>query len=103
MMTDYERVIKRFIPAFRLKAAHMMVKEYGLKQQHAALMLGTTQAAISKYLKENSEKYKDVKINLDSLQEFIEKMKANNERSGQRIMCTMCQNNKKFSCAFIVK
>ena len=103
MMTDYERVAKNFIPAFRLKAAQLMLKEYGIKQQQAAIILGTTQAAISKYLKENSGKYKNVKIDSKSLMGFVERMKENNEHEGQKIMCTVCQNNKKFDCAFIVK
>ncbi|MGI0100730.1 MAG: transcriptional regulator [Candidatus Micrarchaeaceae archaeon] len=103
MMTNYERVIKSFIPAFRLKAAHMMVKEYGIKQQQAALMLGTTQAAISKYLKESSEKYSGVDISTVSLRDFVERMEADDEQAGQKIMCTMCQSNKKFDCTFMVK
>ena len=61
MMTNHERAIKVFIPAFRLKAAQMMVNEYGIKQQQVAQILGTTQAAISKYLKEKPEKYKGTK------------------------------------------
>lgn len=103
MLSNYERVIKSFIPAFRLRAAQMMVKDYGLKQQQAANMLGTTQAAISKYLKESSEKYSDVKIDTDYLREFVENMKTGEEKTAQKVMCTMCQSNKKFDCAFIVK
>ncbi len=103
MLTNYERVMKRFIPAFRLKAAHMMIREYGIKQQQAAMILGTTQAAISKYLKESSEKYSNIDIDNKSLREFIERMKLDETKNGQRVMCSMCQSNKKFDCAFIVK
>lgn len=103
MMTNYERVMKTFIPAFRLKAAKMMVKEYGLKQQQAAMMLGTTQAAISKYLKEDSNKFADVKIDDRSLRQFVDRMKDEKEQDGKRIMCAMCQSNKKFGCSFMVK
>jgi predicted transcriptional regulator len=103
MITNYERVMKRFMPAFRLKAAKMMIKEYGIKQQQAAVILGTTQAAISKYLKENSQKYSDVEIDTNSLRGFIERMSAHDEKNGQKIMCRLCQENKKFDCAFVVK
>ncbi|MDE1870624.1 MAG: hypothetical protein KGI06_00065 [Candidatus Micrarchaeota archaeon] len=103
MMTDYERVVKSFIPAFRLKAAKIMLKEYGIKQQQAAVILGTTQAAISKYLKENPGKYENIKIDSKSLRDFVERMKENNEHEGQKVMCNVCQSNKKFDCAFIVK
>jgi predicted transcriptional regulator len=103
MMTNYERVLKRFIPAFRLKAAKMMINEYGIKQQQAAMFLGTTQAAISKYMKDDPGKYTNVKIDNVALREFIENMKANDEKSSQKILCVMCQNNKKFDCSFMVK
>lgn len=103
MLTNYERVMKSFIPAFRLKAAKMMIKDYGIKQQQAAVILGTTQAAISKYLKASSEKYVDVKIDSKLLKDFIERMNVKDENGGQRIMCNMCQSNKKFDCSFMVK
>jgi len=103
MLTNYERVTKIFMPAFRLKAAQMMVKEYGIKQQQAAEFLGTTQAAISKYLKQNANKYKDVKIDPNSLRNFIERMQIKDTENGQKIVCSMCQINKKFDCTFINK
>lgn len=103
MLTNYERVIKKFIPAFRLKAAQMMVNEYGIKQQRVAEVLGTTQAAVSKYLKESSDKYKNIKIERSALVSFVEKIETNEMKDGQRIMCKACQDNKKFDCAFIVK
>jgi predicted transcriptional regulator len=103
MLTNYERVMKQFIPAFRSKAARMMVNEYRIKQQDAAVMLGTTQAAISKYLKGKDDKFGNVNIDGMSLKNFIERMNVKDEANAQKIMCTMCQSNKKFNCAFIVK
>lgn len=103
MMTNYERVMKRFIPAFRVKAAKIMVNEYGVKQQQAAMMLGTTQAAISKYLKNDSKRFGDVNIESKPLRQFIGSVKANDNNGAQKVMCTMCQSNKKFDCAFMVK
>lgn len=103
MLTNYERVIKKFIPAFRLKAAQMMVNEYGLKQQQAADILGTTQAAVSKYLKEGPDKFSKIKIERLDVATFVESMKADNTKNGQKVMCKVCQENKKFDCAFIVK
>src|SRR6267143_655891 len=50
MISEYERVMKRFMPAFRSSAAKIMINEYGIKQERAASMLGTTQAAVSKYI-----------------------------------------------------
>lgn len=102
MLTNYERVMKVFLPAFRLKAAHMMVKDYKITQQRAAAILGTTQAAVSKYLNQSSEKY-TVEINGGALRNFIETAKNKDELGAQRIMCGICQTNKKFDCTFMVK
>lgn len=103
MLTNYERVMKKFIPAFRLKAAQMMINEYGIKQQKVAAILGTTQAAVSKYLKMDSEKYSNIKIDSLALKDFITKANDGSETDAQRIMCSLCQQNKKFDCGFMVK
>jgi predicted transcriptional regulator len=103
MLTNYERVMKRFIPAFRMEAAKTMVNKYGVKQQQAALMLGTTQAAISKYLKADSGRFVGVKIENKPLRAYIEKMQEDDSKGAQKVMCAMCQSNKKFDCAFMVK
>jgi predicted transcriptional regulator len=103
MATNYERVMKRFIPAFRVKAAKMMVTDYGVKQQHAAMMLGTTQAAISKYLKDTPNRFSDIRIESMPLKEFVDNVMAHDDKGAQKVMCTMCQSNKRFDCAFMVK
>jgi|GEM_PF-1327944 predicted transcriptional regulator len=103
LFTNHERVMKRFLPAFRLKAAHIMVKDYKITQQQAAVTLGTTQAAISKYLKENSEKYTGIKLDAESLKNFVELVKKKDEQGAQKIMCRLCQVNGKFDCTFMVK
>ncbi len=103
MFDNYDRTMKTFIPAFRLKAAKMMINEYGIKQKEAAELLGTTQAAISKYLNDKSDKFKNVKIDQKSLRKFVESLRARDERKAHAIMCNMCQSNKRFGCAFMVK
>ena len=103
MLTNYERVMKRFLPAFRLKAAHMMVKDYKITQQRAAAILGTTQAAVSKYLNQSSEKYPGIEIDGEALKNFVETAKNKDELGAQKIMCGICQTNKRFDCTFMVK
>jgi predicted transcriptional regulator len=103
MLTNYERVIKRFKPAFRIKAARMMVKEYGIKQQQIAKMLGVSQAAVSKFLKSDPNKYEEITIDSKSIKEFVEKMNNNDKRNAQKVVCAACQSNKKFDCTFMVK
>ncbi|MGI0134433.1 MAG: transcriptional regulator [Candidatus Micrarchaeaceae archaeon] len=102
-MTSYEVVMKRFVPAFRSSAARMMINDYGLRQQQAAKILGTTQAAISKYLSEKAPKNKGIKIDQKQVREYIERMLKHHEHGGQKALCKMCQSNVKFDCAFMVK
>ncbi|MDG6939054.1 MAG: helix-turn-helix domain-containing protein [Nitrososphaerota archaeon] len=51
MRPTCELSIKYLLPAFRSAVARHLVKDYGLTQQEVARMLGTTQAAISHYLR----------------------------------------------------
>lgn len=103
MMTNHERALKRFIPAFRLKAAQTMVNEYGIGQQKAATILGTTQAAISKYMKESSSKYNGIKIDDALIKGFIEMTLKNDLENTQKLVCVMCQSHNEFDCALMAK
>jgi len=102
MRTNYETVIKEFLPAFRQKTARIMVNEYGIRQQQAAIFLGTTQAAISKYLSSSASKYSNIKIEQKSLRQFVLSIKSGDDKGAQKVMCAMCQANRKFDCAFMV-
>ncbi|HUY70413.1 MAG TPA: hypothetical protein VMV00_02500 [Candidatus Baltobacteraceae bacterium] len=102
MLTNYERVMKRFLPTFRQSAASVMVREYGLKQQKVAEMLGTTQAAVSKYLSQ-AKKSRGVEIDRGLMREFVDMALQHRDVEAQRAMCKLCQSNIKFACAFMVK
>jgi predicted transcriptional regulator len=100
-LEDYDKVLKRFMPAFRSSAARIMAKEYGMTQQRSAVLLGVTQAAISKYINEGQKRYPDVKIDAKAVKAFVEKVNAKDLKGGQRLMCKMCQDNVKFDCALM--
>ena len=50
MPTDYEIALNKFMPAFKAKAASILVTRNNISQQEAATLLGLSQAAISKYI-----------------------------------------------------
>ncbi|MDE1833249.1 MAG: helix-turn-helix domain-containing protein [Candidatus Micrarchaeota archaeon] len=102
MLTNYEKVMRRFLPTFRQSAANLMVREYGIKQQKVAEMLGTTQAAVSKYIN-GSNKRHNIGIDKELVREFVEMTLRHKEMDAQRAMCRLCQSNIKFGCAFMVK
>src|SRR5271157_5581706 len=99
-LEDYDKVLKKFMPAFKSSAANVMVKEYGMTQQRAAVLLGVTQAAISKYINKNMKKHDDVKIDAKSVKAFVERISAKDLKGSQKLMCKMCQDNVRFECAF---
>jgi predicted transcriptional regulator len=99
---NYDKVLKRFMPAFKSSAANVMTKEYGMTQQCAAVLLGVTQAAISKYINARGNEHPDVKIDEKVVKAFVERVKAKDLKGGQRLICKMCQDNVKFDCAFMV-
>jgi predicted transcriptional regulator len=101
-LEDYDKVLKRFMPAFKSSAANIMAKEYGMTQQRAAVLLGVTQAAISKYINEGQKCYPGVKIDEKVVKAFVERVNVKDLKGGQRLMCKMCQDNVKFNCAFMV-
>ncbi len=100
-LKDYDKVLKKFMPAFKSSAANVMAKEYGMTQQRAAVLLGVTQAAISKYINEGQKRYPDMKINSRIVKEFVKRVNVKDMEGGQKLMCKMCQDNVKFDCAFM--
>jgi len=100
MATGYEIAYSRIIPGFRREIAKKMVNNYGMKQREAALMLGTTQAAISKYLHNDKS---SISLSEDDASAFIEAAKGGSEALKRRILCKVCQSNRQFDCAFMVK
>ncbi len=100
-LEEYDKVMKKFMPAFKSSAANIMAKEYGMTQQRAAVLLGVTQAAISKYINEGQKHYPGVKIDSKVVKEFVERVSVKDMKGGQKLMCKMCQDNVKFDCALM--
>lgn len=103
LFDDYEGAMKKFMPAFKARAANMMIKEFGITQQRAAVLLGVTQAAISKYINKSTKSQTSVKINEKDVKAFVEMVSRNDLKGGRRILCRMCQENAKYGCALMTK
>ncbi len=106
MLTDYEIALNRFMPAFKAKAASMLVTRQKMSQQEAAGLLELTQASISKYI--NRAYSKEVKDNITKIQdsiveEFVVNIVNSRSTAAQRAMCKACQNYHRFSCSIMVK
>jgi predicted transcriptional regulator len=104
-MTEYEHMIKEFMPALRASAAKMMYKNR-IKQEDIAEFLGITQAAVSKYISGNySETVKIFESKLDKKEvaAFVERIVHGKLYESQRVVCKMCARDLSFDCNLMVK
>ncbi len=106
MRTEYENMVKEFLPALRASAARKMQKEYNLNQVKIAGLLDTTQAAVSKYLSGSySPEVKRFEKTLSDadVSEFVRAMMAQRRYEAQRTVCKMCARNLSFRCGLMIK
>ncbi len=106
MRTEYENMVKEFLPALRAGAAKKLVGEYGVSQMEAARMLQTTQAAVSKYLNGRySAKVKALESSFreGEVEEFVKDLMAGDEYDAQKIVCRMCSRGLSFECGLKVR
>jgi predicted transcriptional regulator len=106
MRTDYENMVKEFLPALRASAARMMADKYKMSQVRIAQLLDTTQAAVSKYLSgKYSAKVKRYEGRLDKslVSAFVKSAMEKNRYNAQRVVCKMCSKNLSFRCGLMIK
>ncbi|MCL5430625.1 MAG: hypothetical protein M1504_04105 [Candidatus Marsarchaeota archaeon] len=105
-MTEYENMLKEFLPALRASAARMMYSEYKLNQMKIASMLEVTQAAVSKYLNgKYSARIKDFErsFNKDDVRSFVSNILSHKTYDAQKKICMMCSRNLSFRCSLMIK
>lgn len=106
MRTEYEEMIKEFLPALRARAAKMLAGKYGKSQVETASLLGTTQAAVSKYLDGNySGRVKELESRLSEREVslFVERMLEGDAYEAQKSVCKMCAGKITHDCSLMIK
>ena len=106
MRTEYENMVKEFLPALRASAAKMMANEYKMSQMKIAKALNTTQAAVSKYLSgkySNSVKRFEKTFERSEVETFVRNVVENSGYDAQRIVCALCSRNLSFRCRLMIK
>jgi predicted transcriptional regulator len=88
------------MPQFRRAVARAMANQYHMRQQKIASILGTTQAAVSKYI--NSNAAPTAPISNKKVKEFIEAAISGDKQRSRRILCEMCDMNNEFVCTFMI-
>ncbi len=105
-MTEYEHMIKEFMPSLKASAARIMYNDKRMKQEDIAKFLGITQAAVSKYLSgrySNTVKKFESKLNKAEVAAFVDMIVNSNAYDSQRVVCKMCARNLSFECNLMIK
>lgn len=103
MINGYERASKLIVPAARVVIARELKIRYNMTEARIAQILGIAQAAVSKYLNEDySENVKSAteKVDMGSVNRYIEKIASGNENELKKCVCTVCASMNKFDCKF---
>ena len=106
MKTNYEIALGEFMPAFRAKAARLMVSKYGISQQRSAELLELTQAAISKYVSgKYSQRVRSAAVSIDDslVDSFVRRVVGSAEKEAQKTVCSACQKYHKYECSIMIK
>ncbi len=105
-MTEYEHMIKEFMPSLRASAARIMYNEKKIKQEDIAKFLGITQAAVSKYLSgrySTTVKRFESGLNRNEVLLFVDRITNNKAYESQKVVCKMCSRNLSFDCSLMIK
>ena len=105
MMTEYESILKEFLPALRSRIAVELNANYGLKQTEIAVLLGVTQAEISKYLNGTQPKSTSFTMPLDDaeVKKMAKLVLTRDDYEAQRVACRMCPKGSASKCSIMIK
>ncbi len=92
--------IEELLPAIRASITKILIKKYKLKEERVAVMLGLTQAAISKYLNNDySKKVKNIesKFNKNMVNELVKNIIEGRKNKANTIVCKICKKSYLYS------
>ncbi len=109
MPSKYEIAAEETVPFARSMIARALIQKYKMKETEVAEHLGVAQAAISKYVTENSSKALDAKVRfIESkikgdrklIDGYIDKIAEGKKEYVNACICSICRASNGFSCAF---
>ncbi len=105
MMTEYESILKGFLPALRSRVAAELNASYGLKQTEIAALLEITQAEVSKYLNGTQPKGGRFTMQLDDaeVKKMAKLVLERNDYEAQKVACGLCPKGSVSKCSIMIK
>lgn len=102
MRPPCETIVSAVLPAIRSLIARNLIENHSMKQTEVAEILGTTQSAVSQYLKQKrGDQLTNVLGSLPDVQEAIEKLvaeitsKDTQEKESVKTICSICMSLRK--------
>lgn len=103
MRTEYEEVVKGFMPALRGVVARAMANEYNIRQVEIASLIGVTQAEVSKYINGKQPKANRLKFDKGKIDALVGSLLKRHSRAAQKVVCSMCPKGSAHSCTLMAK
>lgn len=105
MMTEYESILKGFLPVLRSRIAVELNTRYGLKQTEIAALLEVTQAEVSKYLNGTQPKGGRFTMQLDDaeVKKMAKLVLERNDYEAQKVACRLCPKGSVSKCSIMIK
>jgi len=89
--------VKYILPAIRFLIAKKLIEEHGFTQVSAAKALGTTQAAISHYMRKWAERLMTIEEIRELVEKSVEKIvSSEGEKSEHVDICELCKITRKY-------
>jgi predicted transcriptional regulator len=102
MRPPCETIVSAVLPAIRSLIARNLIENHSMKQTEVAEVLGTTQSAVSQYLKQKrGDQLTNVLGSLPDVQEAIENLVAEitsrntQEKESVKTICSICMSLRK--------
>lgn len=102
MRPPCETIVSAVLPAIRSLIARNLIENHSMKQTEVAEVLGTTQSAVSQYLKQKrGDQLTNVLGSLPEVQEAIENLVAEitsrntQEKESVKTICSICMSLRK--------
>lgn len=102
MESSYEIATRKIVPLVRSALVNELIYKYNKTEDEVANILGITQAAISKKIKNNELRKKlegDINIDNGIIEDYAKKIIDGSE-TAQRCICKICNSVNDFGCVF---
>ncbi|MCL5404917.1 MAG: hypothetical protein M1125_03740 [Candidatus Marsarchaeota archaeon] len=103
-MSDYDYVLRKFLPEIKSRAADVLFHKYNMTQTKIASMLGISQAEVSKYIS-NPKNFisNEGKVSDKDINDFVRSIMLNDSYKAQKVVCRLCPRGEANECSIMIR